>query len=107
MLPFILKRNLCSMEKFATSFEYVFGSCYSSFSPLANQCPLCLSLVKCSCCVEVLSALQCLDHVRTFNQASNQVACLGIVTLTFEEMHNFRPDRRLGERDSAGDATDD
>lgn len=32
---------------------------------------------------------------------------VGTVTLTLEEMHTFRPDRRLEERDTAGDATDD
>ena len=30
-----------------------------------------------------------------------------LVTLTLEEMHHFRPDRRLGERTTGGDATDD
>lgn len=35
--------------------------------PLANQYPLGLSLIKCSCCREVLSALECLNHVREFN----------------------------------------
>lgn len=36
-----------------------------------------------------------------------QSSMVCIVTLTFEEMHNFRPDRRLEERDTAGDTTDD
>lgn len=57
--------------------------------------------------MEVLSALQCFNHIRELNSASNQVAWLGVVTLTFEETFNFRPDRRLGERDTTGDATDD
>lgn len=91
------------MEKFPTSLGSL-GLAESPFLSLANKYSLVESLLMCCCSVEDLSDIVCLNHLQ--KKLSSKAGSRDLmVTLTFEEMHDFMPNKRLGERDTDGDAT--